>query len=104
MASGKDRAVLEVNQPRRLAGEGHRSNLWTAGYGFENPEYLTRQLITYIGNKRALLGHIAGAVERVKERLGKRKLRVFDAFSGSGIVSRLFKAHAELVISNDLGC
>ena len=102
MASGKDRAVLEVNQPRRLAGEGHRSNLWTADYGFENPEYLTRQLITYIGNKRALLGHIAGAVERVKERLGKRKLRVFDAFSGSGIVSRLFKSHAELVISNDL--
>ena len=102
MASGKDRAVLEVNQPRPPTGEGRLSALGTVGSGVENPEYLTRQLITYIGNKRALLGHIAGAVERVKERLGKRKLRVFDAFSGSGIVSRLFKSHAELVISNDL--
>ncbi len=68
----------------------------------EDPEYLTRQLITYIGNKRALLGQIGDAVERVKERLGKRRLRVLDAFSGSGVVSRLFKAHAELVVSNDI--
>ena len=65
----------------------------------ENPEYLTRQIVTYIGNKRALLGHIGSAVERVKERLGKRRLRILDAFSGSGVVSRLFKAHAELVRS-----
>ena len=82
--------------------EGLKQAVRVRDCGAENPEYLTRQLITYIGNKRALLGHISGAVERVKERLGKRRLRVFDAFSGSGIVSRLFKAHAELVISNDL--
>jgi adenine-specific DNA-methyltransferase len=68
----------------------------------EDPEYLSRQLITYIGNKRALLGQIAIAVERVKRRLGKARLRVFDAFSGSGVVSRCFKAHASLLISNDL--
>ena len=70
--------------------------------GEENPEYLSRQLITYIGNKRALLGQIGGAVEQVKRRLGKDRLRVFDAFSGSGVVSRYFKAHASLLISNDL--
>ena len=68
----------------------------------ENPEYLSRQLITYIGNKRALLGQIGGAVEEVKRRLGRDRLRVFDAFSGSGVVSRFFKAHASLLISNDL--
>ena len=73
--------MLEVNQPRPPTGEGRLSALGTVDSGVENPEYLTRQLITYIGNKRALLGHIAGAVERVKERLGKRKLRVFDAYS-----------------------
>ena len=72
------------------------------GTGGENPEYLSRQLITYIGNKRALLGQIGGAVEEVKRRLGKNRLRVFDAFSGSGVVSRYFKAHASLLISNDL--
>ena len=39
--------------------------------GEEYPDYLTRQLITYIGNKRSLLGHIDRAVFWVKERLGK---------------------------------
>lgn len=68
----------------------------------EDPRYLSHQLITYIGNKRALLGHIGMAVNRVKRRLGKDRLRVFDAFSGSGVVSRFLKAHASLLVSNDL--
>ncbi len=68
----------------------------------EDPAYLTSQLITCIGNKRALLGHIGAAIERVKQRLGKDRLRLFDAFSGSGVVSRYMKAHAALVVSNDL--
>ena len=76
--------------------------LWAGDPNSENPEYLSRQIITYIGNKRALLGPIGGAVERVKKRLGKTKLAVFDAFSGSGVVSRFLKAHASLLISNDL--
>ena len=68
----------------------------------EDAAYLSRQLITYIGNKRALLGPIAAAAERVKRRLGKRLLRCFDVFSGSGVVSRLLKGHASLLVSNDL--
>lgn len=68
----------------------------------EDPRYLSTQLITYIGNKRALLGHIGMALERVRLRTGKEKLRVFDAFSGSGVVSRYFKAHASSLISNDI--
>ncbi len=73
-----------------------------SAFAVENPEYLSRQLLTYIGNKRALLGQIGSAVERVKRRLGKTRLRVFDAFSGSGVVSRFLKAHASSIISNDL--
>ncbi|MBM3994417.1 MAG: DNA modification methylase [Planctomycetes bacterium] len=68
----------------------------------ENPDYLTRQLITYLGNKRALLGFIGKAIDRVTARMGKARLRVFDAFSGSGVVSRFLKAHASLLVSNDL--
>jgi adenine-specific DNA-methyltransferase len=68
----------------------------------ENPDYLTRQLITYIGNKRSLLDFIGQALGRVKKRLGKDKLNILDAFSGSGVVSRYFKSHAALLISNDL--
>ena len=68
----------------------------------EDPDYLSRQIITYIGNKRALLGQIGKVVEGVKGRLGKERLRVFDVFSGSGIVSRYLKAHASTLISNDI--
>ena len=80
----------------------YQMQLWAEDPLAEDPDYLSRQLITYIGNKRALLGHIGAAVEQVKRRLGKDRLRVFDAFSGSGVVSRFFKAHASLIISNDI--
>ena len=68
----------------------------------EDPDFLSRQIITYIGNKRALLGQIGQVVEGVKRRMGKERLRVFDVFSGSGIVSRYLKAHASTLISNDI--
>jgi adenine-specific DNA-methyltransferase len=68
----------------------------------ENHGYLTRQLITYIGNKRRLLGFIGTALEKVKARIGKKRLVLFDLFSGSGVVSRFFKGHAELLLVNDL--
>ena len=68
----------------------------------EDPDYLCRQLITYIGNKRALLGPIGRAVEAVKQRLNKSRLRMFDAFSGSGVVSLYLKAHASYLASNDI--
>ncbi len=82
--------------------EMRQLTLWTDHPLTEDPEYLSKQLITCIGNKRALLPHIAEAIARVKERLGKRKLRAADLFSGSGVVSRLLKSHCELLISNDL--
>lgn len=69
---------------------------------FENPAYLSRQLLTYIGNKRALLDPIRGALETAQHRLGGRQLRIVDAFSGSGVVSRMFKQYAELLIVNDI--
>lgn len=68
----------------------------------EDPDYLTRQLITCIGNKRALLPEIGTAVAKVKRRLNKGRLRTLDAFSGSGVVSRYLKAHSEYLASNDL--
>jgi adenine-specific DNA-methyltransferase len=72
------------------------------GAGAEDADYLSRQLITYIGNKRALLDVIGPAVERVKRRLGKPRLAIFDAFSGSGVVSRYLKAHSARLVSNDI--
>lgn len=84
------------------ASRHEQMQLWSGAQGGEDADYLSRQLITYIGNKRALLGRIGPIVERVKRRLGKDRLRVFDVFSGSGVVSRYFKAHASTLISNDI--
>jgi adenine-specific DNA-methyltransferase len=60
-------------------------------YLVENEDYLTQQLITYIGNKRSLLTFIGDGVYEVTRKLGKKKLDVFDVFSGSGAVARYFK-------------
>ncbi len=68
----------------------------------ENPAYLSEQLITYIGNKRSLLPFIGSAVERVCARVGKNRLSCYDAFSGSGAVSRFLKRYSHTLYSNDL--
>ena len=68
----------------------------------ENPDFLTKQIITYIGNKRALLADIQAQVEAVQKALGKKKLVCADLFSGSGIVARLLKRSAKKIIANDL--
>jgi adenine-specific DNA-methyltransferase len=68
----------------------------------EKNDYLTQQLITYIGNKRALLGFIGDGVRKVQKKINKEKLKMFDVFSGSGIVARYFKQFSELLIVNDL--
>ncbi len=68
----------------------------------EDERFFKEQLITYIGNKRSLLHTLDEALKRVRKRLGKSRLRIFDAFAGSGVVSRFFKQYSELLISNDL--
>ena len=68
----------------------------------EDPKYLSEQLITYIGNKRALQGHINSVVENIRVELGGRRLESLDAFSGSGIISRLLKRHSSSLWTNDL--
>lgn len=64
--------------------------------------FLTDQIITYIGNKRALLLSIEKIVNIVKKDLGKKKLDCADLFSGSGIVARLLKHHSSNLYVNDL--
>ncbi|GHV84236.1 restriction endonuclease subunit M [Spirochaetia bacterium] len=68
----------------------------------ENEDYLTKQIITYIGNKRRLLKFIENGISIVKKKLGKTKLDMFDVFSGSGIAARHFKQHSRFLFANDL--
>ena len=68
----------------------------------ENEDFLTQQLITYIGNKRSLLEFIGNGVDIVRKRLNKNRITSFDVFSGSGVVSRYLKKYSERIITNDL--
>ena len=68
---------------------------------FDSP-FFTSQLITYIGNKRALLPFLNYGFEVVKSKLEKQKISVLDGFSGSGVVSRLLKYHSTKLYTNDL--
>ena len=68
----------------------------------ENKEFLTTQIITYLGNKRRLIGKIEKEIESISEKLGKEKLVCADLFSGSGIVARMLKKHSSKLIVNDL--
>jgi len=85
-----------------MSGQSLSPDIETDKAVHEKKEYLTRQLITYIGNKRALLGFIGNGIRKVQQKLHKNKLKTFDVFSGSGIVARYFKQFSELLIVNDL--
>ena len=68
----------------------------------EKNEYLSTQLITCLGNKRALLDFIGEGIRTVQKRLGREKLKIFDVFSGSGIAARFFRQYSDLLVVNDL--
>lgn len=54
-------------------------------------DYYSKQIITYLGNKRKFISKIDEVIKRVKRDLNKDKINIGEGFSGSGVVSRLFK-------------
>ena len=54
-------------------------------------DYYSKQIITYLGNKRKFITKIDEVIKRVKQDLGVEKINIGEGFSGSGVVSRLFK-------------
>lgn len=73
--------------------------LSTSDRAFVSTDYLTRQLIAYIGNKRRILGFLY----RIFRILGERhRLTSFaDPFAGSGAVARLARKMGLEVYAND---
>lgn len=63
-------------------------------------EFLTEQIIAYIGNKRKLLSLIYKAIENTGIDI-KPGLKFFDVFAGSGVVSRFAKHLNFEVFTND---
>ena len=68
----------------------------------EKDEYLNKQIITYLGNKRSLLPFIEIGLSKVMARLNRNKIKTFDVFSGSGIIARYLKSYSSKIIVNDL--
>ncbi len=64
--------------------------------------YLKSQIITYMGNKRKLLPQINDIIDMVKQDLNSVTFETADAFSGSGIVSRLLKTRSTKLYVNDI--
>jgi adenine-specific DNA-methyltransferase len=65
-------------------------------------EYVSQPMLTCIGNKRKLIPHIEDLVKRIGKIQGKDKLKLADAFAGSGVVSRMLSLYSEELWSNDL--
>lgn len=68
----------------------------------ENPDFLTSQIITYIGNKRTLIYDIESQIHEICAVLGKEKIDSADLFSGSGIVARMLKQYSHTLTVNDM--
>jgi adenine-specific DNA-methyltransferase len=69
---------------------------------FEDPAFLNKQIITYLGNKHSLLSFIDQGLKIVQSELNKSKLDIADLFSGSGIVARYFKSVSANLYVNDV--
>ena len=65
------------------------------------PEYLKRQLIAYLGNKRALLPFLSELLGPLAVRNGARAPVFLDPFAGSGSVARLARSLGYEVHAND---
>ena len=68
----------------------------------ENKDYLQKQIITYIGNKRRLLFLIKNGIDLICDELHQEKISFLDLFSGSGIVARFAKQYASELVVNDI--
>lgn len=67
----------------------------------ENKDFLTEQIITYLGNKRSLLGFISEVIDTVKQELKKEKTHHLMFFRFRR-VARFLKQHSSKLFVNDL--
>jgi adenine-specific DNA-methyltransferase len=68
----------------------------------ESDDFTFQTMLTCIGNKRKLVGHIRDITESLRQRLNKDKLCIMDGFTGSGVVARVLAPMCHTMITNDL--
>jgi adenine-specific DNA-methyltransferase len=67
-----------------------------------NNEYFSKQILTYMGNKRKLISQISNVIDLVERQFGEKISKIGEGFSGSGIVSRMLKTKCEYLYTNDI--
>lgn len=78
-----------------------QTELFGTNYAVESPDYLTEQLITYIGNKRRLLSMIEKCLVQSLNEIGPSRPSFADVFAGTGVVSRMARRHVSALYVND---
>jgi adenine-specific DNA-methyltransferase len=68
----------------------------------DSDTFVFQTMLTCIGNKRKLVGHIYDIVESLRQKLGKEKLCIMDGFTGSGVVARALVPLCHTMYTNDL--
>jgi len=86
--------------PKRRAGAQQELDLAHPSDYLDDPA-LKGALITYIGNKRALIPFIDAGIDRIAEEIGPPE-RMADPFTGSGVVARLGRLRGMEVLSSDI--
>lgn len=66
-----------------------------------NDDYYKKQIITYLGNKRKFVGMIEDLIKQLQTK-EKRILTIGEGFSGSGVLSRVFKNNSSKFQVNDI--
>lgn len=78
-----------------------QADLFEGNYIAEDPDYLSEQLITYIGNKRRLIPMIEESLRLAMREVAGPNPSFADVFAGTGVVSRMARAHAKTLYVND---
>jgi len=68
----------------------------------QEPSFVFQPMITYIGNKRKLVPWIMEIIQSIYNDLDGKPLRMFDAFAGSGVISRALIPFCYELHSNDM--
>ena len=68
----------------------------------EHTDFVFQTMLTCIGNKRKLVGHIQSIIEDLRLSLQKPTLNIVDGFAGSTVVSRELSFMAETLYTNDM--
>ena len=67
-------------------------------------KYYTSQILTYMGNKRKFIDKLENIIRYIEavEKKPEKSLLIAEGFSGSGILSRLFKNNSKKFFVNDI--